>query len=86
MSVIHVDFRKKHSKLNDCLFKDTIDDLTTVVGVLEAAESAHWVNPTKAEVDQLTYLSELCERYLEAYDRIESQLVEVSHVEYSEEG
>lgn len=84
MSVIHIDFRKGRSRLANCLNDDTVHDFVKIVEVLEAAESAAWLSPSKHEVDQLTLLSEFCERYLEAYDRVESQLVEVIDVEVVE--
>ena len=48
-----------------------------MIEIIESADGAEDLCLPNPEVDRLIYFSELCEQFLEAYEKIESDLVQL---------
>jgi hypothetical protein len=66
---------KKRSMLEDCLLFGTMEDLALTTERLQSVNSVADLALTEYDKDYITYVAELCESYLEVYDKIEGNIV-----------
>lgn len=79
--MVYIDFQSrcllKPSPLSEHLSTETFDSLNSMVEIIESADGAEDLCLPNPEIDRLIYFAELCEQFLEAYEKIESDLVQL---------